>query len=85
MNKPLTMAIKEVNTKLIDACNESGLPPIILDLIVYKIYSEIHALADKQSSEEELAYMKTIKDIDSANADLKQGDCYEQEKENGNK
>ena len=60
MNKPLTMIIKETKTKLANACNESGLPPIILDLIMQGLYSEIHNLAEKQSSEEESAYMAAI-------------------------
>ena len=58
MNKPLTMIIKETKTKLANACNESGLPPIILDLIMQGLYSEIHNLAERQSSEEESAYIK---------------------------
>lgn len=60
MNKPLTMAIKETKKKLADVCNESGLPPVILDLIVQGVYSEIHFLVEKQTLEEENAYIKTI-------------------------
>ena len=53
MDKPIAMIIKETKAKLAKVCNESGLTPIILDLIVYGIYSEIHALAEKQSANEE--------------------------------
>ena len=67
MNKPLTMIIKDTKIKLANVCNESGLPPIILDLIVQGIYSEIHSLAEKQTSEEEVAYAKMIKDEENDN------------------
>ena len=62
MNKPLTITIKETRIKLANVCNESGLSPIILDLIMHGIYSEIHALAEKQTLEEEKKYTKTLKD-----------------------
>ncbi len=62
MNKPFTMIIKETRKKMADICNESGLPPVVLDLIMQGIYSEIHALAEKQSSEEEAAYIKMLKE-----------------------
>lgn len=69
MNKPLTMIIKETKTKLANICNESGLPPAILDLIIQGIYSEVHLLAERQASEEEAIYMKTIKDISVENTE----------------
>ena len=61
MNKPLTMIIKDTKTKLASVCNESGLSPVILDLIVQGIYSEIHYLAEKQVAEEESAYLQSLK------------------------
>lgn len=64
MNKPLTMIIKETKTKLVNACNESGLSPAVLDLIMQGIYSEIHSLAEQQALEEETTYIKMIKDND---------------------
>lgn len=71
MNKPLTMVVKETKKKLADVCNESGLPPVILDLIVQGIYSEIHLLAERQSAGEEMVYARTNaetnKDITIAN------------------
>ena len=69
MNKPLTMVVKETKNKIVNICNESGLPPIILDLIVKGIYSEIHSLAEKQTLEDEKAYIKVIKETsEKANA-----------------
>lgn len=60
MNKPLTMIVKETKLKLANICNESGLSPVILDLIVQGIYSEIHSLAEKQYLQEEVAYAQLI-------------------------
>lgn len=60
MNKPLTMAIKDVKVKIVNACNESGLPPAILDLIMWGIYSEIHYAAERQTESEEFAYLKSL-------------------------
>lgn len=62
MNKPLTMIIKETKSKLVDVCNESGLPPVILDLIVHGVFTEIHSIVEKQTSEEELAYANAKKE-----------------------
>ena len=62
MNKPLTMIIKETKSRLASVCNESGLSPIILDLILQGIYSEVHSLAEKQCLEEEAIYMQAKKD-----------------------
>ena len=60
MNKPISMIIKETRTELANVCNKSGLPPIILDLIVQGIYSEVHALAEKQWCEEKNDYIKKL-------------------------
>lgn len=60
MNKPLTMIINETQTKLVDVCNESGLSPAILDLVMKPIYFDIHSLAIKQAKEDEINYMKSI-------------------------
>lgn len=73
MNKPITMIIKETKNKLANICNESGLPPVILDLIVQGVYSEIHSIVERQTLEEEVAYTKALeessKKVDAANAD----------------
>lgn len=62
MNEPLTMIIKNTKIKLANVCNESGLPPVILDLIVQGIYSEIHLLAEKQTLEEEKTYINALEE-----------------------
>lgn len=62
MNKPITMIIKETKTKIANICNESGLSPIVLDLIMQGIYTEIHSLAERQTMEEEISYAKMLKE-----------------------
>ena len=62
MNKPLTMVIKETKNKIANICNESGLSPIVLDLIMQGIYSEIHSLAERQTMEEEMSYVKMLEE-----------------------
>ena len=62
MNKPITMVIKETKNKLANICNESGLSPVVLDLIVQGIYSEIHSLAERQTAEEATAYVKMLEE-----------------------
>lgn len=62
MNKPITMIIKETKNKLASICNESGLAPVILDLIMQGIYSEIHSLAERQTIEEEMSYVKMLEE-----------------------
>ncbi len=69
MNKPLTLVIKETKKNLANICNESGLPPIVLDLIMQGIYFEIHSLAEKQTAEEEMAYTKMLEET-SKKADI---------------
>ena len=62
MNKPITMVIKETKTKIANICNESGLSPIVLDLIMQGIYSEIHSLAERQTMEDEISYVKMLEE-----------------------
>lgn len=57
MNKPLSISIKETKDSLIQICNESHLPPCILELIVQTIYTDISILSKKYLDEDELIYM----------------------------
>lgn len=82
MNKPLTIAIKETKSKIINACNESGVPLAVLDLIVGGIYSEIHTLAEKQTLEDEAYYMNAIANKEAKCASIGfEGDTYVQKEE----
>lgn len=62
MNKPITMVIKETKTKLANVCNESGLSPAVLELVVQGIYSEIHSHAERQAMEEEVVYARMLEE-----------------------
>lgn len=81
MDKPLSMIIKETEMGLIHCCNESALPISILDLIVKKIYLEIHNLAEKQSAREELEYITFVEsnNYDKENIDFEVDDIDETE------
>lgn len=72
MNKSLSIIVKETKEKLAKICNESGLSPVILDLIVQGIYLEIHNLAEKQTSYDEKTYLESLKnkDINEFNDDM---------------
>lgn len=62
MNKPISMTIKDTEGKIVNICNESGLSPIVLDLIMQGIYTKIHSLAERQALEEEVAYAKMLEE-----------------------
>lgn len=62
MNKPITIVIKETTNKLANVCNESGLSPAILDLIVQNFYANIHSLANRQAIDEEMSYAKMLEE-----------------------
>ena len=65
MEKPISIIIKETREKMVKVCNESGLSPVMLDSILSNIYTEVHALAEKQTVEEELAYVEYVKAMES--------------------
>lgn len=69
MNKPITILINELKSKIIESCNESQLPPVILDLVIQGIYLEIHNLAEKQVTDDKIAYIEAIKDGKAVDAD----------------
>lgn len=62
MNKPLAMIVKETKGKLANVCAESGLSPVVLDMIIQGLYSEIHSFAERQALEEEMAYVKAVEE-----------------------
>ena len=60
-NKPLSMIIEETKTKLAAVCNDSGLTPVILDLIMQNIYNEVRNLSKEQVVNEKTAYEESFK------------------------
>lgn len=56
MNKPITMQIKELKTKIIKDINESNLPAFIIETTFRDLYNEIRLLALEQEKREEQEY-----------------------------
>ena len=67
MNKPFTVIVRDTKMRLAQICNDSGLPPVILDLIIQNIYSEIHSIAERQIADDEKIYIESLinKDMDT--------------------
>lgn len=62
ISKPFSMIVKETKNKLIKVCNESELSPVVLDLILQGMYSEIHFIVERQTVEEESSYYKMLEE-----------------------
>jgi len=56
MNKPITMQIKELKTKIIKDINESNLPAFIVETTFRDLYNEVRLLALEQEKREEQEY-----------------------------
>lgn len=56
MNKPASVAIKEFETNLETVINQSGLPPVIIEMVLRGCYIQIRDLAKKQTENETAAY-----------------------------
>lgn len=53
MEKSFNKTIKEVQRRIVQICNESDLSPIVLELILQNLLSEVHLMVEKQIFEEE--------------------------------
>ena len=53
MEKSFNKTIKEVQKGIVQICNESGLSPIVLELILQNVLSEVRLMIEKQMFEEE--------------------------------
>lgn len=53
MEKSFNKIIKEVQRRMVQICNESDLSPIVLELILQNLLSEVHLMVEKQMFEEE--------------------------------
>ena len=53
MEKSFNKIIKEVQRRIVQICNESDLSPIVLELILQNLLSEVHLMVEKQTFEEE--------------------------------
>lgn len=60
MNKPASVAIKEFSENLENCVNNSGLPPIVLEMVMRGYYLQLKELADRQTRTEEESYRKDL-------------------------
>lgn len=62
MSKPASMAIREFEEKLEESINNSGLPPVIVEMVLRGYYIQIKELAKKQREQEESAFKSEVRD-----------------------
>lgn len=62
MNKPISMVINETRISLTNICNESGLPPCILELIVGNLYKEVKHVSEIQLKKDTEKYNNAQED-----------------------
>lgn len=60
MNKTASVAIKEFSENLESCVNNSGLPPIVLEMVMRGYYLQLKELADRQTRTEEESYRKDL-------------------------
>ncbi len=56
------MAIREFEEKLEESINNSGLPPVIVEMVLRGYYIQIKEMAKKQADEEEAAFKSEVRD-----------------------
>lgn len=60
--KPIMVAREEFAQRLADLCNDSGLPPVILQPLLERAAAEMSRLAQEQYAQEMAAYRKALQD-----------------------
>lgn len=60
MNKPASVAIRDFSEKMEECINESGLPPIIVEMVLRGYYIQIKEMAKKQTEQEEAAFKSEV-------------------------
>lgn len=60
--KPIMVAREEFAQRLADLCNDSGLPPVILQPLLERAAAEMGRLAQDQYAQEMAAYRKALQD-----------------------
>ena len=65
MEKSFNKTIKEAQRRIVQICNESDLSPIVLELILQNLLSEVHLMVEKQMFEEEKQEMLKEEDNES--------------------
>ena len=60
MNKPASVAIRELENNIENCINSSGLPPIIVEMVLRGYYIQIKEMAKKQIEQEEAAFKSEV-------------------------
>lgn len=60
MNRPASVAIREFEENIERCINDSGLPPIIIEMIMRGYYIQIREMAKKQTEQEETAFKNEV-------------------------
>ena len=55
------MAIREFEEKLEESINNSGLPPVIVEMVLRGYYIQIKEMAKRQADEEEAAFKSEVR------------------------
>ena len=62
MSQPASMVIREFEEKLEESINNSGLPPVIVEMVLRGYYIQIKEMAKRQADEEEAAFKSEVRD-----------------------
>lgn len=60
MIKPVSIIIKEFSDNIEKCINESGLPPVVVEIVMKGYYLQIKELAEEQFLSERNKYMESI-------------------------
>ena len=62
MNKPASVAIRELENNIENCINSSGLPPIIVEMVLRGYYIQIKEMAKNQTENENASYKKSLRE-----------------------
>lgn len=60
--RPASVAIRELENSIENSINSSGLPPVIVEMVLRGYYIQIKEMAKKQADEEEAAFKSEVRD-----------------------
>lgn len=79
-NKPISLLINETKNAFFQLCNQSNLPPSILELIIECIHNEVHEIANREFVKEKITYDNLLKE-QNKNTESKNSDQSESEEQ----
>lgn len=65
MNKPIALIIKDTRRQIINALNESQLPPCLLEAVLNPIYQQITQAAQQEIAQAEQEYKESEEQKDA--------------------